>query len=85
MRVCHAFLALPAASADHISILFFQVTAAVECFTPTPVIPLIYRIKQPHSPLFWWCIKNIKKLFAKVHVNNKSWMTTDILYHFCDD
>jgi hypothetical protein len=43
----HAFLALPpAAYADHISILFFQATVAVECFTPTPIIPLISFIKQ---------------------------------------
>jgi hypothetical protein len=49
-HVCHAFLVpLPAANADHICIFFFQATLAVECFTPTPIIPLISLIKQPRS------------------------------------
>jgi hypothetical protein len=46
-HVCHAFLTLPlAATADRISILFFQATVAVECFTPTPIISLI---EKPHN------------------------------------
>jgi hypothetical protein len=45
-RVCHDFLLPPAANTGHISILFFWATVAVECFTPTPIIPLISRIKQ---------------------------------------
>jgi hypothetical protein len=50
-RVSHAFLALPAANADHISMLFFRATVPVEHFTPTPIIPLISLIKQPCSTL----------------------------------
>jgi hypothetical protein len=48
--VCHAFLAPQAAKAGHIAILFFRAAVAVECFTPTPIIPLI---KQLHFALVW--------------------------------
>jgi hypothetical protein len=49
-HVCHASLTLPlAATADRISSLFFQATAAVQCFTPTLFIPRISLIKQLHS------------------------------------
>jgi hypothetical protein len=44
--MCHAFLAPPAANTDRIFILLFWATVAVECFTPTPIIPLISLIKQ---------------------------------------
>jgi hypothetical protein len=46
-QVRHAFLTLPppAATADRITFLFFRATVAVDCFTPTPIIPLISLIK----------------------------------------
>jgi hypothetical protein len=31
-----------------------------------------------------WCFKNIKKLLAKYHANNKLWTAMDIFYHFSD-
>lgn len=78
----HVFLVLLAASADHNSILFFQATAAVQCFTPTLIIPLIPHVKQPSSALVQQCFKNIKKLPAKYHVHNTVWMTMVIFSSF---
>jgi hypothetical protein len=49
--VCDAFFLPPAANTDHISILFFWATVAIERFTPTPIIPLISLIKKKHSAL----------------------------------
>jgi hypothetical protein len=61
--VCHAFSGLLAANADHIFILFFQAMVAVECFTPTPITPLISIIKKLHSTLVWRESRFILKLY----------------------